>query len=75
MLLLLAGYGLAAAAFYLYISKTAAPDPYQDDFTPNWTPEAGSASAPREVPSPQSELGPPRLAVRRYAAPAPTNRR
>lgn len=42
MLLLLAGYGLAAVVFYGYIYLTARPDPYQ-------------ASPPESLDSPEAE--------------------
>lgn len=61
MLLLLAGYGLAAVVFYGYIYLTARPDPYQASLpeSPDF-PEA----EPLPEPTPVSETVSHRLAIR-----------
>ena len=61
MLLLLAGYGLAAVVFYGYIYLTARPDPYQA--SPSESPDLPEAEPFRE-PAPVSESVSQTLAVR-----------
>ena len=53
MLLLIAGYGLAAAAFYAYIYLTAQPDPHERSSTP--TSERHEALLPPAAELPEAD--------------------